>query len=234
LKKMLFLGQGCADLSQNPQVGKAWLEEFCFLPAPAGDIETYAQGWVQHEGKLVGHSLGCLTALEVLAKSRKSKEAVLLCSAPLPTDLFPGYIQKAMMKFFLQSPREFARMMLGKDFMPSSAVWEDMVFAGLTDEEIKISMQYVSPWHGSHIMQAMKSAWGGLLRLSKFDRDSLQDKQIVCVGCELDQMIRPAVSEGIAGKLKARHVLIPNAGHMLMLGKNADSNLQYLHDQKVF
>lgn len=196
-------------------------------------MREYAEGWNKKVKSVVGHSLGGWTVLELLLHRPEVEEAVLLCPAPLPTQFFPFYIQLAMIKFAMQHPREFARMLLGKDFSPSDENWREMVFHGLSQAEIAVSMKYRTQWHGYHVQQAIKIAYAGLLRLSKFNIDTLRDKRIVCVGCERDQMIRPTVTQGIATRLGVRHVLVPNAGHMLMLGANADSNLQFLHDQGV-
>lgn len=233
MKTELLLGQGCGNLYNNPLVGQTWREKFNFNVAPTGSMREYAEGWNKRTKSIVGHSLGGWTALELLLHKPEVEEAVLLCPAPLPTQFFPFYIQLAMIKFAMQHPREFAKMLAGKDFNPSDKNWEEMVFYGLSQTEIGVSMKYRTQWHGCHVQQAIKTAYAGLVGLSKFNFDALGDKRIVCVGCELDEMIRPSVTQGIATRLGVRHVLVPNAGHMLMLGSNADSNLHFLHDQGV-
>lgn len=233
MKTELLLGQGCGNLYNNPLVGQTWREKFNFNVAPTGSMREYAEGWANHDRDIWGHSLGGLTAVAVLARAKRVQRAVLLCPAPLPGQFFPMYIQIAMIKFAMQHPREFAKMVLGQNFSPSDENWREMVLHGLSPEEVDISMQYRTPWHGYHVQQAIKTAYAGLVGLSGFNIDSLADKEIICVGCELDQMIRPAVTQGIAHKLGARHILVPDAGHMIMLGSKSDSYLKFLHDQGV-
>lgn len=228
-KKDIFLGQGCQALTDNPCLGEDWKEKFNFHQTPDINLDRFATDFAEQHVDIetvYGHSLGAITAIKVAMSSESIRKVVLLAPAPMPTMHFPLYLQKHMLLFAAKDPIEFSKMMLGMQFTPPIEIRRFALLSGLGPDEIKTSIENGGKWYGSHIRGSILSALGGLIGLCRFKHEKLRCKEIIVITGDSDNMIRPGFSLKVAKMLGAKHYVLSDSGHMVMLGEKADRNLK--------